>query len=86
MRSVPRSGSERVGGRAGAWAEERRRCDEARVNVKGGAIALGHPLGASGARLLTTLVHAMHERGARWGQQTMGEAGGLANATVIERL
>jgi acetyl-CoA acyltransferase len=58
----------------------------AKVNVNGGAIALGHPLGASGARLMTTLVHAMHARGARWGLQTMCEGGGMANATVIERL
>jgi acetyl-CoA acyltransferase len=68
-----------------AWQRETG-ADLARVNVKGGAIALGHPLGASGTRLLTTLVHAMHERGARWGLQTMCEAGGLANATIIERL
>lgn len=60
--------------------------DLSRVNVHGGAIALGHPLGASGARLATTLVHAMAERGARYGLQTMCEAGGLANATVFERL
>ncbi|MBF6328929.1 thiolase family protein [Nocardia transvalensis] len=60
--------------------------DPARINVNGGAIALGHPLGASGARLATTLVHAMQERGARYGLQTMCEAGGLANATIYERL
>jgi acetyl-CoA acyltransferase len=57
-----------------------------KVNVNGGAIALGHPLGASGARLMTTLVHAMQARGARWGLQTMCEGGGMANATIIERL
>jgi acetyl-CoA acyltransferase len=57
-----------------------------RVNVHGGAIALGHPLGASGARLLTTLVNALERRGARYGLQTMCEGGGLANATIIERL
>jgi acetyl-CoA acyltransferase len=57
-----------------------------KVNVHGGAIALGHPLGASGARLMTTLVHAMHARGARLALQTMCEAGGLANATILERL
>ena len=57
-----------------------------RVNVHGGAIALGHPLGASGARLLTTLVHALDRRGGRYGLQTMCEGGGLANATIIERL
>ena len=57
-----------------------------RVNVNGGAMALGHPLGASGARLMTTLVHAMEQRGARYGLQTMCEGGGLANATILERL
>ncbi|WP_316573032.1 thiolase family protein [Nocardia canadensis] len=68
-----------------AWAQETG-ADPAKVNVNGGAIALGHPLGASGARLTTTLVHALHQRGARYGLQTMCEAGGLANATIIERL
>ncbi|MFD6352689.1 thiolase family protein [Nocardia tengchongensis] len=68
-----------------AWARETG-ADLSKVNVNGGAIALGHPLGASGARLATTLVHAMHDRGARYGLQTMCEAGGLANATVYERL
>lgn len=68
-----------------AWAQETG-ADLSRVNVNGGAIAIGHPLGASGARLLTTLVHALHQRGARYGLQTMCEAGGLANATIIERL
>ncbi|AYF79270.1 thiolase family protein [Nocardia yunnanensis] len=68
-----------------AWARKIG-ADLARVNVNGGAIALGHPLGASGARLATTLVHAMHDRGARFGLQTMCEAGGLANATIYERL
>ncbi|MCC3318098.1 thiolase family protein [Nocardia africana] len=68
-----------------AWASETG-ADLSRVNVNGGAIALGHPLGASGARLATTLVHALHERGARFGLQTMCEAGGLANATIYERL
>ncbi|MGD0555155.1 MAG: thiolase family protein [Streptosporangiaceae bacterium] len=68
-----------------AWQRETG-ADLAKVNVNGGAIALGHPLGASGARLMTTLVHAMHARGARWGLQTMCEGGGMANATVIERL
>jgi acetyl-CoA acyltransferase len=57
-----------------------------KVNVHGGAIAIGHPLGASGARLMTTLVHAMHARDARLALQTMCEAGGLANATILERL
>ncbi|MEC3914306.1 thiolase family protein [Nocardia sp. CDC160] len=68
-----------------AWAQETG-ADLSKVNVNGGAIALGHPLGASGARLATTLVHAMHDRGARYGLQTMCEAGGLANATIYERL
>ncbi|MFB7088360.1 thiolase family protein [Streptomyces sp. NPDC056296] len=66
-----------------AWQQETG-ADLDRVNVHGGAIALGHPLGASGTRLTTTLVHAMHERGARYGLQTMCEAGGLANAMVLE--
>jgi len=56
------------------------------VNVRGGAIALGHPLGASGARLMTTLLHTLEHRGGRYGLQTMCEGGGLANATIIERL
>jgi acetyl-CoA acyltransferase len=57
-----------------------------KVNVNGGAIAIGHPLGASGARIATTLVNAMQQRGARYGLQTMCEAGGLANAMVLEAL
>ena len=68
-----------------AWLAETG-ADPARVNVHGGAIALGHPLGASGARLMTTLVDAMEERGARYALQTMCEGGGMANATVLERL
>ncbi|WP_017597545.1 thiolase family protein [Nocardiopsis lucentensis] len=68
-----------------AWAEETG-ADLNRVNVNGGAIAIGHPLGASGARLMTTLVHALHEHGGRYGLQAMCEAGGLSNATVVERL
>ena len=59
---------------------------EERVNVNGGAIALGHPLGASGARLMTTLLHELERSGGRYGLQTMCEGGGLANATIIERL
>ncbi|MER5794787.1 thiolase family protein [Streptomyces sp. NPDC001980] len=66
-----------------AWRQETG-ADLAKVNVNGGAIALGHPLGASGTRLTTTLVHAMRERGARFGLQTMCEAGGLANAMILE--
>jgi acetyl-CoA acyltransferase len=68
-----------------AWQRETG-ADLAKVNVHGGAIALGHPLGASGARIMTTLLHAMEARGARYGLQTMCEAGGLANATILERL
>ena len=57
-----------------------------KVNVNGGAIAIGHPLGASGARLATTLLNVLEQRGGRYGLQVMCEAGGLANATIIERL
>ena len=60
--------------------------DPERLNVNGGAIALGHPLGASGTRLLTTLVYELRARGRRYGLQTMCEGGGQANATIIERL
>jgi acetyl-CoA C-acetyltransferase len=60
--------------------------DPARLNVNGGAIALGHPLGASGTKLMTTLVNALHQRGGRYGLQTMCEGGGMANVTIIERL
>jgi acetyl-CoA C-acetyltransferase len=60
--------------------------DHARLNVNGGAIALGHPLGGSGAKLMTTLVHALHARGKRYGLQTMCEGGGLTNVTILERL
>jgi acetyl-CoA acyltransferase len=66
-----------------AWQQETG-ADLDKVNVHGGAIALGHPLGASGTRLTTTLVHALHDRGARYGLQTMCEAGGLANAMILE--
>lgn len=58
--------------------------DPSRLNVNGGAIALGHPLGASGGRIMTTLVHALRARKKRWGLQTMCEGGGQANVTVIE--
>ncbi|MFE6815570.1 thiolase family protein [Streptomyces sp. NPDC057677] len=68
-----------------AWQQETG-ADPAKVNVHGGAIALGHPLGASGTRLTTTLVHALRARGARFGLQTMCEAGGLANAMIVEAL
>jgi acetyl-CoA acyltransferase len=57
-----------------------------RLNVNGGAVALGHPLGGSGARIMTTLVHELIRRGARFGLQTICCAGGLATATVVERL
>lgn len=60
--------------------------DPARLNVNGGAIALGHPLGASGAKLMTTLIHALKARGKRWGLQTMCEGGGIANVTIVEAL
>nr|WP_298719476.1 acetyl-CoA C-acetyltransferase [uncultured Steroidobacter sp.] len=60
--------------------------DPERLNVHGGAIALGHPLGGSGAKLMTTLVHALHRRGKRYGLQTMCEGGGMANVTIVERL
>ncbi|MBA3896369.1 MAG: acetyl-CoA C-acetyltransferase [Sphingomonadaceae bacterium] len=60
--------------------------DHAKLNVNGGAIALGHPLGASGTKLMATLVHALHKRGGRYGLQTMCEGGGLANVTIVERL
>ncbi|GAA0343995.1 thiolase family protein [Actinoallomurus spadix] len=68
-----------------AWLAETG-TDPAKVNVNGGATALGHPLGASGARLMTTLLSVLEQRGGRYGLQTMCEAGGLANATVVERL
>jgi acetyl-CoA C-acetyltransferase len=60
--------------------------DPAKLNVNGGAIALGHPLGASGTKLMATLVHALKKRGLRYGLQTMCEGGGLANVTIIEAL
>jgi acetyl-CoA C-acetyltransferase len=68
-----------------AWAREAG-ADMDRVNVNGGAIALGHPLGATGARLMTTLLYELERRGGRWGLQTMCEGGGQANVTIIERL
>ena len=68
-----------------AWAHDTG-ADLARTNVNGGAIAIGHPLGASGARIMTTLVNALEQRGGRYGLQTMCEGGGMANATIIERL
>jgi acetyl-CoA acyltransferase len=69
----------------GAWLAETG-ADPAKVNPNGGAIALGHPLGGSGARLMTTLVHHLAHNGLRFGLQTMCEGGGTANATIIENL
>jgi acetyl-CoA acetyltransferase family protein len=68
-----------------AWEKEHHP-DMAKVNVNGGAIALGHPLGCSGARLLATLLNELERSGGRFGLQTMCEGGGMANATIIERL
>jgi acetyl-CoA acetyltransferase family protein len=68
-----------------AWEKEFHP-DMARVNVNGGAIALGHPLGCSGARLMTTLLNELERSGGRYGLQTMCEGGGMANATILERL
>ena len=70
--SVPLAWLEHVGG------------DPARLNVNGGAIALGHPLGASGTKLMATLLNALHARGKKYGLQTMCEGGGVANVTIIE--
>ena len=68
-----------------AWQKESG-ADLATVNVNGGAIALGHPLGATGARLMTTLLSELERTGGRWGLQTMCEGGGQANVTILERL
>jgi acetyl-CoA acyltransferase len=68
-----------------AWLEETG-ADPDRLNPSGGAIALGHPLGASGGRLMTTMIHRMRREGIRYGLQTMCEGGGLANATILELL
>ncbi len=68
-----------------AWQRELD-ADLSKVNVNGGAVALGHPLGASGARLMTTLVHELQRSRGRYGLQTMCEGGGMANATLIERM
>jgi len=68
-----------------AWNREVR-ADMSKVNVNGGAIALGHPLGATGAKLMTTLLHELERSGGRYGLQTMCAAGGHATATIIERL
>jgi acetyl-CoA C-acetyltransferase len=66
-------------GRALGW-------DWSRVNVRGGAVALGHPIGASGARILTTLVHAMQERGVRYGAASLCVGGGMGTAMIVERV
>lgn len=68
-----------------AWRDEFG-VDDAKLNPVGGAVALGHPLGASGARVMTTMIHYLRRTGGRFGLQTMCEAGGMANATVIEAL
>ncbi|GAA1267343.1 acetyl-CoA C-acetyltransferase [Pseudonocardia aurantiaca] len=70
---------------AQAWLQETK-ADPEKVNVNGGAIALGHPLGATGARLMTTLLHELERTGGRFGLQTMCEGGGQANVTILERL
>ena len=67
-----------------AWLKQTG-ADPDRMNISGGAIALGHPLGSSGTKLMSTLVHGLHRRGARYGLQTMCEGGGLANVTIVER-
>jgi acetyl-CoA acyltransferase len=68
-----------------AWMQDLR-ADHAKTNVNGGAIAMGHPLGSSGARLMTILLNELERRGARYGLQVMCEGGGMANATIIERI
>ena len=72
-----------------AWQRELGVSDawfDAHVNPNGGAIAVGHPLGATGAKLMTTMLHELERTGGRYGLQTMCEGGGMANATIIERL
>ena len=68
-----------------AWQKELD-WDMSKVNVNGGAMALGHPIGATGTRLMTTLLNEMERTGARYGLQTMCEGGGQANVTILERL
>jgi acetyl-CoA C-acetyltransferase len=68
-----------------AWLRELK-ADPEKINVNGGAIALGHPLGGSGTKLMTTLINALKQRGNKYGLQTMCEGGGLANVTIVERL
>jgi acetyl-CoA acetyltransferase family protein len=68
-----------------AWLHDMR-ADHAKTNVNGGAIAMGHPLGSSGARLMTILLNELERRGGRYGMQVMCEGGGMANATIVERI
>ena len=68
-----------------AWAQELK-ADLDKVNVNGGAIALGHPIGATGTKLMATLLNELERTGGRYGLQTMCEGGGQANVTIIERL
>ncbi|HLI96422.1 MAG TPA: acetyl-CoA C-acyltransferase [Candidatus Baltobacteraceae bacterium] len=68
-----------------AWMHDMR-ADRAKTNVNGGAIAMGHPLGSSGARLMTIMLNELERRGARYGLQVMCEGGGMANATIVERI
>jgi acetyl-CoA C-acetyltransferase len=68
-----------------AWLKDTG-ADPAKLNVNGGAIALGHPLGGSGTKLMTTLLYALQQRNRRYGLQTMCEGGGMANVTIVERL
>jgi acetyl-CoA C-acetyltransferase len=68
-----------------AWLKETG-ADPALMNANGGAIALGHPLGATGTKLMATLVYALRDRGLRYGLQTMCEGGGTANVTIVEAL
>ena len=68
-----------------AWLHHTK-ADPAKLNVNGGAIALGHPLGASGTKLMATLVHELRRRGGKYGLQTMCEGGGVANVTIIENV
>jgi acetyl-CoA C-acetyltransferase len=68
-----------------AWLKDTG-ADPGKLNVNGGAIALGHPLGGSGTKLMTTLLHALKQNNKRYGLQTMCEGGGMANVTIVERL
>jgi len=77
--------NEAFGSVLAAWLRETG-ADEDRVNVNGGAMALGHPLGATGAKLMATLLNELERRGGRFGLQVVCEGGGMANATIIERL